>query len=151
MQEVQTIDSLLNADLSGVDTSFPVLAAGVVSCVIAAMSVGESKEKKTPMLVIKLTTAAAAQSTKGVSINAGFPIRDQVVLQASYEEDGTTKKYDPLKRLATIKEAVFGEKSGPFGDPALYVGKPVTIRIKIESSVEFGDQNKVAGYVKLAG
>lgn len=143
MNEVPSVDSMLNADLSSVDTSFPVLAAGVVSCVIAECSRGETKEKKVPVLNFKFTTSTPHAKSTGDMQPAGFPLRDMVSLNP-------TEKYDPRQRLAQIKEAVFGTKEGSFGDPAEYVGKPVTLRIKIESSEEFGNQNRVAAYVKIA-
>lgn len=146
--EVQSIDSLFNADLGGVETAFPLLEAGSVPCIIAAMTQGETKEKKSPVLNIKLTTAVPWKTTKGETKNAGFPLLDMVSLTTTHAEDGSVK-YSPLQRLAQIKEAVFGDKSGPFGSPAMYVGKPVTVRIKIETNAEFGDRNRVQAYVKV--
>lgn len=144
MNEAQGIDSLLHADLTNVDTSFPTLAAGVVACVIAEMAPGETKEKHVPVLNIKLTTAAPYPTSDGKSIKpAGFPLRDMVSLQP-------TEKYDPRQRLAQIKEAVFGEKTGSFGDTSAYLGKPVNVRIAVESSEEYGNQNRVKAYVRLA-
>ena len=133
---------MLNSDLSGVDTSFPVLEAGIVTCIIAECSRGETKEKKVPVLNLKFTTSHQTKTTTGQVRAAGFTLRDMVSLNP-------TEKYDPRQRLAQIKEAVFGDKSGAFGDPATYVGKPVTLRLKVENSDEFGSQNRVAAYVKL--
>jgi hypothetical protein len=136
---------MLNADLSGVDTSFPVLEPGIVNVVIAKCYQGTSKEKKTPGVFFEFTTTQDTRTTTGQSRKAGFTLRDTVWLTPP------TDSYTPLTRLAQIKEAVFGEKSGSFGDPAGYVGKPVTLRIKVESSDEFGNQNRVAAYVKMQG
>lgn len=142
MQEAyQSIDSMFNADLSGVDTAFPVLAPAIITCVIAEMSRGETKEKKTPVLNIKLTTLHETKTESGEVKSAGFPLRDMVSLN-------TTEKYNPLQRLAQIREAVFGDKAGAFGDPSLYVGKEVTVRIKVDSDPEYGKQNRVAAYVR---
>lgn len=143
MQETtQSIDSMLNADLSSVDTSFPVLQAGVVNCVVAECRLGESKEKKTPGIMMKLTTSHSVKTTKGIEKPAGFPINHTIWLTPS-------EKYDPKTNLAQFKEAVFGDKSGAFGDPAQYVGHPVAIRLGIESSEEFGEQNRVKSFVRL--
>lgn len=136
------VDNPLNADLTSVDTSFPVLEAGVISCVIAEMKEGETKENKKPVLNIKLTTAQPWKTTRGDEKPAGFPLNDMVSLSK-------TDKYDPRQRLAQIKEAVFGDKAGAFGQPAEYIGKPVTVRIKVENDEEYGPRNRVASYVKL--
>lgn len=133
---------MLNSDLSGIDTSYPVLEAGIVTCVIAKCYQGVSKEKKTPGVFFELTTQHATKTTTQLTKPAGFLLRDTVWLTPS-------DTYDPRVRLAQIKEAVFGDKAGSFGDPAGYVGKPVTVRIKVEASAEFGNQNKVQAYVKL--
>ena len=142
MQETN-IDSMLNADLSGVDTDFPVLQAGVVSCIIAECALGESKEKKTPGIIMKLTTTQPTVTTSGVTKSAGFPIRHTIWLNAS-------EKFDPKQNLAQLKLAVFGTKEGAFGDPSLYVGKPVVVRLAIEASEEYGNQNRVKAFVKAA-
>ena len=146
MNEVPSIDSMLNADLSGVDTSFPVLEAGIVSAVIAKCYTGQSKEKKTPGVFFEFTTTGPHKTTAGQTRGPGFLLRDTVWLTPPKVEGEPPMA---LQRLAQIKEAVFGTKDGPFGDPAMYIGKPVTFRLAIESSEEFGNQNRVKAYVKL--
>lgn len=135
---------MLQADLSNTDTSFPVLEAGVVDCVISDMKIEPQKAPKTGHnLLITLKTAQPTR-THGANPQSkppGFPLRDIVGLAA-------TEKYDPKQRLAAIKEAVLGDKAGAFGSPELYIGKPVTVRIKVESSPEYGDQNRVQAYVR---
>jgi hypothetical protein len=140
--EVPSIDSLLNADLTGVDTSFPVLQKGIVSTVIAECVAENSKNEK-PILRLKLTTAHPCQTLAGDSRPAGFPLRHMISLTP-------TEKYDPRQGLAQLKEAVFGDKSGGFGDPSIYVGKPVTVRLDVENSEEYGTQNRIKAFVKLA-
>lgn len=142
MNDIQSIDALFSADLSGVDTSFPVLAPATLPCIVSSCKQDVSKEKKTPGLFITLTTAAPATTTKGAVKPAGFPIKDTIWFSTTGDNTMT------LQRLAQFKEAVFGEKAGPFGDPALYVGKPVNVRIGVESSEQFGEQNRVKAFVK---
>lgn len=141
MNDIQSIDALFSADLSGVDTSFPVLAAATLPFIITECKQDVSKEKKTPGLFITLTTAAPATTTKGIVKPAGFPVKDNIWFSST---DNTMA----LQRLAQLKEAVFGDKSGPFGDPSLYIGKPVNARIGVESSDQFGEQNRVKAFVK---
>lgn len=141
--DIQSIDQLFSADLSGVDTSFPVLAPATIPCIIAECKQDVSKEKKTPGLFLKLTTAAPVVTDKGITKPAGFALKDTIWFSAT---DNTMA----LQRLAQLKEAVFGEKAGPFGDPSLYVGKAVNVRIKITDSEQFGKQNQVAAFVKAS-
>lgn len=140
-ENAPSVDSMLNADLSGVDTNFPVLEPQVVDCVIVKMVSELTKEKKSPVLSIGLKTLTPVKTTKGDLRNAGFPLRTMVSLTP-------TEKYDPRQRLAQIKEAVFGEKAGAFGDVNAYIGQNVTVRIAIESSAEYGDQNVIKAFVK---
>lgn len=143
MQEVTGIDSLLNADLSNVDTDFPILAAGTLSGVIAECAMGETKSKN-PVVNIKITTSMPAQLQKGGTAQVGFPIRHMLNLTP-------TEKMTPemiKKNLAQFKEAAFGTKEGSFGDPASYVGRPITFKIKITEDQEYGTQNKIAGFIK---
>jgi hypothetical protein len=134
---------MLNADLTNTETAFPTLEAGIVTCIIAACAEELTKEKKMPVLTLKLTTTHATKTTTGAEKPAGFPLRDMISLTA-------TEKYDPRQKLAQLKEAAFGDKAGAFGDPATYVGRQVTVRIGIEASEEFGNQNRVKAYVKQA-
>lgn len=144
MQEVtQGIDSLLNADLSNVDTDFPILANATLTGVIAECALGETKAKK-QVINIKIVTSMPAALVKGGTVQPGFTLRHMLMLEP-------TEKMLPdmiKKNLAVFKEAAFGDKSGSFGDPASYVGRSITFKVKIESSPEFGDQNRIAGFIK---
>lgn len=136
------INSVLNSDLSSVDSGFPVLEACVIDCTISEMVVKQSKKDPAKAnLHIKLTTAMPAKTRDGVLKAPGFPLNDIVGLNA-------TEKYNPAQRLKQIKEAATGDGSGPFGQPESYIGKTVTVRIKIETSAEYGDQNRIQAYVK---
>lgn len=146
MQEVPSIDSMLNADLTGVDTSFPVLEAGIVSAMITKCYTDVSKEKKTPGVFFEFSTLEAHRTTSGQTRAAGFLLRDTIWLTPPKHEGEPSMA---LQRLAQVKEAVFGAKDGPFGEPAMYVGKPVTFRLGVESSEQYGNKNVVKAYVKL--
>lgn len=134
----------LQQDLTQEDTTFPILEPGVVDCIISDIKPVASKSTAGGAnLQITLKTSIPYKDRAGVIKAPGFPLRDLVSLVA-------TEKYNPKQRLAQIKEAVFGEHTGAFGSPEVYIGKPVTVRIKIESNEQFGDQNRIAAYVKKA-
>jgi hypothetical protein len=146
MSDITPVNALdaLNSDLSSVEAGFPTLEAGTYDCIIADMKVIDQKAPKTGKnLEVTLKTAQQAR-THGPNPTTkapGFPLRDIVGLSA-------TEKYDPRQRLAAIKLAVLGNQDGAFGTPEMYIGKPVTVRIKVESSAEYGDQNRVQAYVQ---
>jgi hypothetical protein len=137
---------MLNADLTGVSTAFPLIAPCTVTGVIAECSAETSKNGK-PILQMKLTASHPVTTTLGEQ-KTNFPFRHMISLTPTYKEDGTTLKYDPRQNLKLLKEAVWGDGNGAFGDPATYIGKTVSFAIVIESSVEFGDQNRIRRFLK---
>lgn len=148
MNEVPSVDSMLEADLSGVDSGFPIIEAGVVSGIVSLCARGETKENKKPVINITIKSSVPLKTTKGQTKPAGFPFRHMISLTPTFEEDGVTLKYDPRQNLKAFKEACFGDGSGSFGDPAGYVGRPVSFNIVIRSSAEYGDQNSIKSFIK---
>lgn len=141
MSDPQDALSLLQRDLSGTDTAYPVLEAGPVDFVVSDVK-SEISKKGNPLLVIKLKTSIPWKTREGALKAPGVIIRDQISLTP-------TENYNPMQKLAQFKEAITGEKAvGPFGAPEQYIGRSVTARIAIESSEEFGDSNRVKAYVR---
>lgn len=138
---------VLGSDLSGVDTSFPVLEPGVIDCVVSDMKVEPTKKNNGHNLIVTLKTSMPWRLRDGTPRPAGFPLRDNIFLPAGEaakpETVGMSKQ-----RLAQFREAVTGSKAGAFNPLEQYIGKPVTVRIKIETSTEYGDSNRVQAYVR---
>lgn len=143
--EVPSVDSMLNADLSGVSTAFPVIAPCTVTGVIAECVAENSKNGK-PIISMKITASHPVIDTKGEQ-KTNFPFRHSISLTPTFRDDGSSK-YDPRQNLKSLKEAVFGDGSGSFGDPATYIGKTVSFAIVIESTTEYGDQNRIRRFLK---
>lgn len=137
-------------DLTNTDTGFPIIPAGLYSVTVAEMKTEANKKGTGQNLKIKLTLDEPTTDLKGQLTNPGFPLFDLVSLVVSKDDNGQIK-YDPKKRLAEFKEAVLGDKAGASFNPLeQYLGRQVTVRIKVEDSDEFGKQNRIQRYVKKA-
>jgi hypothetical protein len=145
LNEVDSLQQLLGSDLSGVSTAMPVLEPNTYDFTIAKMEVVDNKAKNGKVLVISLTLATGAKAFEtGKVINPGFPLITRMGL-------AETEKYtaeDIQRNLATLKEAILGDKSGSFLPLEQYYGKTVTARTKVESSADYGNQTVIARFIK---
>lgn len=138
---IDILNQLQAADLSSVPTGRPILKPCVTPLEIRKIEPVENKAGTGHNLNIELITTEELDTEAGEPVNPGFPLYDTISLVQ-------TEKYDPWRRLAELKEAATGDKSGAFGDPADYVGMIVMANVQIERSEEYGDKNRVKRYVK---
>lgn len=141
MNEIDTLNQLLNADLSGEQTAMPVLVAGLYKLLIIRAEVKTNQEKGTQYLEFQFSTTAEARTTAGSSLPAGFR---GVFARISLT---TTEKYNPRQNLARLKEAVFGTHEGPFGQPSDYLNKEVLAQCKPSSDPKYGDSTEIVRFV----
>lgn len=136
---MEDIQSLFSADLTSVDISRPVLRSGPTAFVVAEAKVEPNKAGDKQMLVIQLKTRYDALSTKNEKINPGYPVTDRIVLTSS-EGRPAERIMQDLKRF----QLACG-RSGPFGEPANYIGCNLTANVSVESDAtgQYGDQNRV--------
>jgi hypothetical protein len=147
--EIDALQSIENYDLTNVDTAFPVLKAGTCDFVIAEMKTERSKNNNGSNIHIQLKTAMPWTTTKDASVNPGFPVRDSVFIPDDKStEKGAKAMQMSMQKLAQLKLSAFGTQDGKVGPFDSYHGKIVTARIKVESSEEYGDQNRVQSYVR---
>lgn len=108
LEPVSAVPSFLDEDLSGVDTSMPVIRGPITAEVeIVEVTEEESKDKSGSNLVVKVKTVSELKSTKGDVISANFPMKKWIGLTP--KGDYTV---DSVKRsLAQFQEAVEGKKS----------------------------------------
>jgi hypothetical protein len=145
LNEVDSLQQLLGADLSGVSTAMPVLEPNTYDFTVAKMEIVDNKAKTGKVLVVNLTLATAAVAFEThKTINPGFPLIHRVGLA---ETDKYTTE-DIQRNLASLKEAILGDKSGSFLPLEQYYGKTVTARTKVDASVEFGNQTVIARFIK---
>ncbi len=133
----------LNMDLSNTSTSMPVLAPGPYALRVNKMEVRNSKtagKEGNKNLSIELVLTEPAQTIDGKTLTK-FSVFHTISLTP-------TEKYDPTGNLAKFKEAVLGTKAGAFAPFEQYYGQTVMVQLVVESSVQYGDQNKIKSFIK---
>lgn len=122
-------DVLGDIDLSGVDTTMPLLKNGAYEFTIGEMSREQSDRTGGTYLLIQLKLAEEAEDIKGNPLSPGYPVRHIISLVAS-------EKYDPIKNVAQFHEAL-GDKGMKF-DPtfAQYTGQTIVAKTKVEPERE---------------
>lgn len=136
---LDTLNDLLNTDLSNVDTSFPVLKRGQKELLISDIKVTDSK-KGGKNLVMTLKTTFPDTTVRGREIGAGFSLRHLISLTPS-------EKYDPRQNIAALKEAAFGDKNLTV-NPQDFIGRTVVAIVTVDNSPEYGEQNSITRFVK---
>lgn len=160
-ESIDVFAQLDSIDLSSVETAKPMLSPGLYDVIVAKVETADVKPPKVgKLLKITLTLTQPAQSVpndKGETqtINAGYPIFDQISLSKTFDESGQVK-YDPLPALARFREATIGDKSGQFLPLEQYIGRQVKIQVAYDSNSkgkdgqEFGPKNSIKRYVKAS-
>lgn len=139
---------ILNVDLTSVDTSYPLLAAGVYPFTVAKCEYGKTKDGTGNLVKIQLKLNVAAKDIKGAPVNVGFTINDQISVTPSekYTTDMITRA------LKKFREGVVGKAPGPFAPIDQYVGQTVVANISIEEDKngKYEPRNRVKAYVPKA-
>ncbi len=137
--------SILDEDMSGVDTSMPIIASPILHAFdIAKVEEVANSTKTGTNLKITLKTSAVLQDTKGNQIQPGWPCYTYIGLTE-------TPKYnkDAIKRsCATFVEAVLGvkEKLNPL---SRFEGKRVMCKVGIgKATEEYPDPGNTFRFVK---
>lgn len=150
--ENNTPDALgLNLNLSGVDTSMPVLEAGHYICRVAEVDVKENKAGTGRNLLCIYETQGPATSVQGretgktEDIKPGYKLRAYMPLQQSDNPDAP----DFRKGLAQFQDAVERstmENRSPQFNPFSYIGMEVVVRVDVSKDDVYGLGNNIKGY-----
>jgi hypothetical protein len=143
LEDIGSAVDPLNMNLSNVDTSMPVLVPGPYVLSVSKMEVKNSKtpgKESNKNLNIELVLTEPAQTTSGKTVS-NFKLYHTISLTSS-------EKYDPAQKLAQFKEAVLGTKEGSFAPFEQYYGQRVSVQLVVESSVQYGDQNRIKSFIK---
>lgn len=138
----------LGIDLNEVDTSRPVLKAGVYSMKVNRVEVSENSAGTGRNLVVDFALTAPGESVKGEQINPGFSVRNYYPLQPSEKNPDS----DFWKQnLARLQDAVLGTSQGnrPPLNPGELREKQILVNIDIEESEEYGKQNRIKKLMRL--
>ncbi len=141
--------SILEADLTNQETTFPLLEAGVVDFVISDAKLEPTKTGSGYMLNLRLKTTMPWKTNLGVDKAPGFPMRAGIFIPGGANVNPEAVNMSKTK-LAQLKESAFGDKTGSFGKPEQYIGRTITARIAIVKDSRDANnlQNEVQAYVK---
>jgi len=140
------INALLNADLTGVSTEYPVLPAGRYTVKIVKLEPTKARDGTTDLMEQVVSLEEPATDRDGKPIGVGHQVTDRFSLTPT--EKYTTDKIQA--RLKGIMEAVNGKTaSGAFGNPADYVGQIVVAKLDVEvdKNGAYPDKNRIARFV----
>lgn len=129
---------ILSVDLSGVDTSFPLLPAGLYDLVVDGVKVEPNKAGNGRNVVIALKTTTDTTSVKGEALNKGFPITTYISLTPA-------EKYNEasIKRGLALFQQACGIK-GQFQPVSQYKDKIVRCKVTIRPAKgEFEESNSI--------
>jgi len=171
MSDIDILQQMDNIDLSKVETSFPLLASGIVQAnIVDAKFVQEDSKKrqgqKTNHLFVEYTLAqpwkTSGHDGPVKTINPGD--RGSKFSERIYfgtfidEKDGGKEKPYGLDRILKLREAIYGkaDESVKFSSiPPTLIGQTVTVNLKFEpapvnseTKEVMGPRTSVAGYVK---
>lgn len=139
--------SILDEDLSSVDTSMPVLRGNVIhDFEIVNIEVTKSKDGLGDVLRIQLKTTGELLSTKNDTVNAGWTLYNYISL--SPKGDYTI---DRIRRsLAQFVEAVEG-RPGQVNPTDRFIGKRVRCKVKVtKPTAEYPNEGNSVSWVKPA-
>lgn len=131
LQEVPELDIL---DLTNVETNRPLMPEGTTRMVLKGFKTEENKAKSGKNLLVILETTQALTATNGKPLSPGWRHTERISLVQ-------TEKYDPKENLARLQECFLGVK-GPFKSSEL-INREGEVKVKIERSDEFGNQNRI--------
>lgn len=136
---------ILSADLSSVDVSRPMLAAGVVELVVSDLKVEPNKDGTKQNLNMVLKTTSNERSSRGDTLSPGFTLFHTVSLTP-------TEKYTAERigqSLKGIRLAATGESGGTFAPIDQYIGKTLTAKVYVEEDKNgvYPAQNRIKSFV----
>lgn len=145
MDETIQPPSILDEDLSSVDTSMPLLTKAIYDMSIDDISLVENKAKTGQNLKIKIKTTTDAVSTRGEPIRSGWPLTTYISLVPTEEY---TK--DSINRaLARFMKAVEG-KATSINPISRFKGKIVRVSVDISPAHDgFPEGNTVKSFMEV--
>jgi hypothetical protein len=158
---------LLDLDLNKVDTSFPVVKAGIYDVIIKEIAVVDNKAADAKNLELKLSTTTQVQGVKGESFDVGHVINYRLSLKTKTDKLSEDKMVEIVykgvaKLLQAVRPPVDGLKVRDIFDGSLEVKCKALagrqLRIKLDALPERRDKdtqktlapsNDVAQFIKV--
>jgi hypothetical protein len=139
--EIDILSSLDSLDLTNVSTGFSIIPAGLYEVSVAEMKIEPNKKGTGHNCNAKLALTQPTTAIDGKTVNPGFPIFHTISLVE-------TDKYKPASSLAAFKECFTGTKAGTFMPVSQFIGNTGSVRVTVETSDQYGQQNRIARFVK---
>lgn len=163
--DLDILQSIQSVDLSKVETSFPILAGGIVSCQIQDIDISAKESKKGDTLPWATIKFALAQPWKTVPIDGapskdvapGFSFTHRILLAPWTDPKTQEVKNIGIQELTLLRECIYGKApEGTRLDPNELLGQTVMVKLKFEPAPRgkdgetFGPRTEVSGYVRKA-
>jgi len=169
--ELEILNELNSVDLSKVETSFPMLASGVVTASVVKCEFRRDTERKgddaKPYCYVEYTLAQPWKTVEHDGIvsrpiglgERGAQFNERVYVGKYNDKQTNEEKWYGLDRLAKLREAAFGKASaGARFTPEEMVGQTITLRLKFDPAPRnkdtgevYGPRTSVDGYLRKAG
>lgn len=170
MQDIDILDQMNAIDLSKVETSFPLLATGVVEAQIQECEFKRDTEKKgddaKPYLFVKYALTQPWKTVPHDGAEAknlnpgdrGMTVTESIYIGTYVDKNGDTKPYG-VDRIALLRECVTGQKAaagtGIKTVPDAVRGQVVLLKLKFDPAPRnnktnevYGPRTSVDGYVR---
>jgi hypothetical protein len=136
--------NLLGEDLTGVDTSMPLVAPGLYTLEVVKLEQATNKRGDGVNLNMHLKTTEETTSTTGEPIGAGYPIYHTL-------SQTPTERFTPQmikKRNASLLESLQGSVEGSLLPLDRFDGRRFLAKIGIEESSNYPAKNVVKTFLK---
>lgn len=151
--DIDLTNSLMNVDLTSVETSLPILVPGTYAFTVREAKIEENSKKTGNNMNFKFTLDNEAPGTlDGKSEDSsGNPVMCKPGMSLYYTISLVkTDKYDPLQKLAQFLEAVYGNRTTPIMPVESHVGQSLIVKTVVDGTVDgpFGVKHSVGRLIK---
>lgn len=168
MTEQEILDQMQDIDLSKIETSFPMLATGMVTANIGKCELRRDVDKKGDdakpywFLEYSLTQpwkTVAWEGTPSKPVNPGdrgSKLQERIYIGKYIDKNDGTEKWYGLDRLTKMREAVFGKapEGTRFVAPEM-IGQDIILSLTFnpkpmnkDTKETYGPRTEISGYVK---
>ena len=140
---LQELNSLLNDDLTNVETKRPLLK-GLYELEVIEVEIRENNAKDGNSVQFTCALTAPTTAVDGRPVPAGFKVFHNISLKE-------TPKYSQgqiKENMARAREGITGNKAGSFAPIEQYKGCKFMAQLSPKLDEEFGDKTVIARFVK---
>lgn len=152
------LQNLGGLNLTDISTDYPVLQPVHHQFTITEIKVEPTKSNPNNlMMVITVETSNPALDKDGKEVKPGYKLTHRIGLTPTTDDNGKVKRSPEMifRDIATLLDAVFGETVRKSIDLATFdaetlVGQSFTCLTSIEKSDQYGEQTRLARFIKKA-